>query len=171
MGNFDRSCICIFVFVYVHVRHPGTLFLGSLYQGLKNIGHAWSIVKNNNGREFVPGGHRGPILDIEKSEIWVKTKPYAKICKKIVLYMKILSFFAWHNFFSFSKWFSWANFLIALFSDKIKVISGRSLPGPIFPTKSLLSRIAALWGGEGMGRLKVCLNNVPKNCTVGGWLP
>ena len=41
--------------------------------------------------------------------------------------MKIVSIFAWHNFLFFSKWFLWQNLLIALFSDKIKVVLGRSL--------------------------------------------
>ena len=35
--------ICVFVFVYLQVRHPGTLFLGSLYHHLsENIWFVWS---------------------------------------------------------------------------------------------------------------------------------
>ena len=86
-------------------------------------------------RVVFPTGAVGQSWKLRKSESCPKTKPYAKLCKKIVLYMKILSFFAWHNFCFFSKWFSWENFLIALFSDKIKVILGRSLPGQILMMK------------------------------------
>ena len=36
-------CICVFVFVYLQVRHPGTLFLRSLYHHLsENIWFVWS---------------------------------------------------------------------------------------------------------------------------------
>ena len=40
---FAYLCICVFVFVYLQVRHPGTLFLRSLYHHLsENIWFVWS---------------------------------------------------------------------------------------------------------------------------------
>ena len=40
---FAYLCICVFVFVYLQVRHPGTLFLSSLYHHLsENIWFVWS---------------------------------------------------------------------------------------------------------------------------------
>ena len=40
---FAYLCICVFVFVYLQVRHPGTLFLRSLYHHLsENVWFVWS---------------------------------------------------------------------------------------------------------------------------------
>ena len=40
---FAYLCICVFVFMYLQVRHPGTLFLRSLYHHLsENIWFVWS---------------------------------------------------------------------------------------------------------------------------------
>ena len=56
-------------------------------------------------------------------------KLYATLFNKIVLYMKMFSIFARHNFNFFSKCLLWYNLLIALFSGKNSEIR-EELTGP-----------------------------------------
>ena len=52
---FVCLCICAFVFVYLQVRHPGTLFLRSLYHHLsENISFVWSKTSLLSGRVDPP---------------------------------------------------------------------------------------------------------------------
>ena len=68
---FVYLCICVFVFVYLHVRHLGTLFLRSLQQGLlKNIAHAWSIVKPILSGENSQEGEGGHMPGVNIAQVW-----------------------------------------------------------------------------------------------------
>ena len=61
----------------------------------------WMSFRKCSKRPLTPLPRVGQSWKLRKSESCPKIKPYAKLCKKIVLYMKILSIFERQNFYFF----------------------------------------------------------------------
>ena len=64
-------------------------------------------------------GHRGLILEVSKCENGQKMPKREAKPGKIVLFLKITSFFVCRKKIIFSKWMPWHTLMIALFSEKI----------------------------------------------------
>ena len=86
---FAYLCICVFVFVYLQVRHPGTLFLRSLYHHLsENIWFVWSKTSYSGDKRRCHGcgtNERQTNDRHLKIELLSQWKLEAEFCKKKIL--------------------------------------------------------------------------------------